>query len=57
MTANRLTLSRRIVGKILLLVAMNQVDLIDPLLKDQGERDVMSRNIAGRQNFRARFAF
>jgi hypothetical protein len=33
MTANRLTISRRIVGKILLLVAMNQVDSSIPLLK------------------------
>ena len=44
-------------SEILQLVAMNQVDLIEPLLKDQGERDVMSRIIAGRQNFRDRFAF
>jgi hypothetical protein len=47
----------RVRSEILQLVAMNQVDLIDPLLKDQGERDVMSRIIAGRQNFRDRFAF
>ena len=49
--------SGRIRTEILQLVAMNQVDLIEPLLKDQGERDVMSRIIAGRQNFRDRFAF
>jgi hypothetical protein len=49
--------SGRVRTEILQLVAMNQVDLIEPLLKDQGERDVMSRIIAGRQNFRDRFAF
>ncbi|MGA8414112.1 MAG: serine/threonine protein kinase, partial [Xanthobacteraceae bacterium] len=49
--------SGRIRAEILQLVAMNQVDLIEPVLKDQGERDVMSRIIAGRQNFRDRFAF
>jgi hypothetical protein len=49
--------SGRVRTEILQLVAMNQVDLIDPLLKDEGERDVMSRIIAGRQNFRDRFAF
>jgi len=49
--------SGRVRAEILQLVAMNQVDLIEPLLRDQGERDVMSRIIAGRQNFRDRFAF
>jgi len=44
-------------AEILQLVAMNQVDLIEPLLRNQGERDIMSRIIAGRQNFRDRFAF
>jgi predicted Ser/Thr protein kinase len=49
--------SGRIRSEILQLVAMNQVDLIEPLLKNQNERDVTSRIIAGRQNFRDRFAF
>jgi hypothetical protein len=49
--------SGRVRAEILQLVAMNQVDLIEPMLRDQGERDVMSRIIAGRQNFRDRFAF
>jgi hypothetical protein len=49
--------SGRVRAEILQLVAMNQVDLIEPLLRDQGERDIMSRIIAGRQNFRDRFAF
>ena len=44
-------------SEILQLVAMNQVDLIDPLLSGPGERDVMARIIAGRQNFRDRFAY
>jgi hypothetical protein len=44
-------------GEILQLVAMNQVDLIDPLLSGPDERDVMARIIAGRQNFRDRFAY
>jgi tRNA A-37 threonylcarbamoyl transferase component Bud32 len=47
----------RVRSEILQLVAMNQVDLIEPLLKDPGERDIMSRIIAGRQNLRDRFAF
>src|SRR6516165_10081492 len=49
--------SGRVRAEILQLVAMNQVDLIEPLLRNQGERDIMSRIIAGRQNFRDRFAF
>jgi hypothetical protein len=44
-------------NEILQLVAMNQVDLIDPLLNGPDERDVMARIIAGRQNFRDRFAY
>jgi hypothetical protein len=44
-------------SEILQLVAMNQVDLIEPLLSGPDERDVMARIIAGRQNFRDRFAY
>jgi hypothetical protein len=44
-------------SEILQLVAMNQVDLIDPLLSGPDERDIMARIIAGRQNFRDRFAY
>jgi hypothetical protein len=44
-------------SEILQLVAMNQVDLIDPLLTGPAERAVMARIIAGRRNFRDRFAY
>jgi hypothetical protein len=43
--------------EILQLVAMNQVDLIDPLIASEAERKVVARIIAGRQNLRDRFAF
>ena len=42
---------------ILQLVAMNQIDLIDPLLASDSEKEVVARIIAGRQNLRDRFAF
>ncbi|MGE3146053.1 MAG: serine/threonine protein kinase [Pseudorhodoplanes sp.] len=42
---------------ILQLVAMNQIDLIDPLIADDAERQVVTRIIAERQNLRDRFAF
>lgn len=42
---------------ILQLVAMNQIDLIDPLIVDDAERQVVTRIIAERQNLRDRFAF
>lgn len=42
---------------ILQLVAMNQIDLIDPLIANEGEKEVVSRIVAGRQNLRDRFAF
>ena len=42
---------------ILQLVAMNQVDLIDPLVKDSPDRELVSRIVAGRRNLRDRFAF
>lgn len=43
--------------EILQLVAMNQIDLIDPLLASDAEKDVVTRIVAGRQNLRDRFAF
>jgi hypothetical protein len=43
--------------EILTLVAMNQVDLIDPLIVDDVERGIVERIVAGRQNLRDRFAF
>ena len=43
--------------EILTLVAMNQVDLIDPLITDDVERGIVERIVAGRQNLRDRFAF
>lgn len=42
---------------ILQLVAMNQIDLIDPLLASESEKEVVARIVAGRQNLRDRFAF
>lgn len=42
---------------VLQLIAMNQIDLIDPLLKDEAEKQVVGRIVAGRQNLRDRFAF
>jgi hypothetical protein len=43
--------------EILTLVAMNQIDLIDPLIVDEVERGIVERIVAGRQNLRDRFAF
>ncbi len=42
---------------ILQLVAMNQIDLIDPLLASETEKEVVARIVAGRQNLRDRYAF
>jgi hypothetical protein len=42
---------------ILQLVAMNQIDLIDPLIASETEKEVVARIVAGRQNLRDRFAF
>jgi hypothetical protein len=42
---------------ILQLVAMNQIDLIDPLLANESEKEVVARIVAGRQNLRDRFAY
>lgn len=42
---------------ILQLVAMNQIDLIDPLLASESEKETVARIVAGRQNLRDRFAF
>jgi hypothetical protein len=42
---------------ILQLVAMNQIDLIDPLIANENEKEVVARIVAGRQNLRDRFAF
>lgn len=44
-------------SEILQLVAMNQVDLIDPLIASEQERTVVARIVAGRRNLRDRFAF
>jgi hypothetical protein len=44
-------------SEILQLVAMNQVDLIDPLLASERERAVVARIVADRRNLRDRFAF
>ena len=42
---------------ILQLVAMNQIDLIDPLIGSDSEKEIVARIVAGRQNLRDRFAF
>jgi acyl-coenzyme A synthetase/AMP-(fatty) acid ligase len=44
-------------SEILQLVAMNQVDLIDPLIASEQERAVVARIVATRRNLRDRFAF
>jgi predicted Ser/Thr protein kinase len=44
-------------AEILQLIAMNQVDLIDPLIQSDAEREVVARIVAGRRNLRDRFAF
>ncbi|HXW24031.1 MAG TPA: serine/threonine protein kinase [Xanthobacteraceae bacterium] len=43
--------------EILQLIAMNQVDLIAPLLGSDAERQVVDRIVRNRQNLRDRFAF
>jgi hypothetical protein len=43
--------------EILQLIAMNQVDLIDPLIASESERAIVGRIVASRQNLRDRFAF
>jgi hypothetical protein len=43
--------------EILQLIAMNQVDLIDPLLVDDEERATVGRIVSDRRNLRDRFAF
>lgn len=42
---------------ILQLIAMNQIDLIDPLISGHVEKDLVARIVAGRRNLRDRFAF
>jgi hypothetical protein len=44
-------------SEILQLVAMNQVDLIDPLVAGDEERAIVARIVADRRNLRDRFAF
>jgi hypothetical protein len=44
-------------SEILELVAMNQVDLIAPLIKSDAERAIVTRIVAERRNLRDRFAF
>jgi predicted Ser/Thr protein kinase len=44
-------------SEILELVAMNQLDLIDPLLKTDADRAIVGRIVAERRNLRDRFAF
>jgi hypothetical protein len=44
-------------SEILELVAMNQLDLIAPLIKNDRERDVVGRIVAERRNLRDRYAF
>jgi hypothetical protein len=42
---------------ILQLVAMNQIDLIGPLISSDTEKELVARIVSGRQNLRDRFAF
>jgi hypothetical protein len=42
---------------ILQLIAMNQIDLIDPLIAGDAEKELVARIVAGRRNLRDRFAF
>jgi hypothetical protein len=51
------TLTGEIRTDILQLVAMNQIDLIDPLIASDAEKQVVEQIVAGRQNLRDRFAF
>jgi hypothetical protein len=55
------TLPRRPNGEVrtelLQLVALNQIDLIDPMLTDDTERAAMTKIVAGRKNLRDRTAF
>jgi hypothetical protein len=55
------TLPRDAVGRVrtelLQLIAMNQVDLIGPLIRSEEERLIVSRIVNGRQNLRDRFTF
>ncbi len=44
-------------SEILELVALNQLDLIDPLLKTDAERAIVGQIVAERRNLRDRFAF
>jgi predicted Ser/Thr protein kinase len=44
-------------SEILELVAMNQLDLIGPLVKTEAERALVGRIVSGRRNLRDRFAF
>lgn len=44
-------------SEVLQLVAMNQIDLIDPLLKGEAERATVARIVADRRNLRDRTAF
>jgi hypothetical protein len=44
-------------SEILELVAMNQLDLIDPLVKTDAERAIVGRIVSERRNLRDRFAF
>jgi hypothetical protein len=44
-------------NELLQLIAMNQLDLIDPLIRDDNERATVNAILAGRRNLRDRFAF
>jgi predicted Ser/Thr protein kinase len=47
----------KIRSEILQLIAMNQIDVIDPLLSGPAERDVVNAIVAERRNLRDRFSF
>jgi hypothetical protein len=41
---------------ILQLIAMNQIDLIDPLIASEAEKEVVARIVSDRRNLRDRYA-
>jgi acyl-CoA synthetase (AMP-forming)/AMP-acid ligase II len=49
--------ARSVRNEILQLIAMNQIDSIDPLLKTEAERNDVARIVAGRRNLQDRTAF
>jgi len=49
--------ARSVCNEIFALMAMNQIDRIDPLIASEAERNDVARIVASRQNLRDRTAF